>query len=114
MDKLIDELKNMLVKAKLYTYEKLNKMGDVTIQAKFMEHFEILETTNILKKKEIYYIPRHAIKTLLVKNKAFQEILEKETFIFIGTPQQPDFRGFEQNDIGWIRLDNANLVKEER
>ena len=50
MDKLIDELKNMLVKAKLYTYEKLNKMGDVTIQAKFMEHFEILETTNILKK----------------------------------------------------------------
>ena len=37
---------------------------------------------------------------------------KNEFIILIGKPRQPIFRGIEQSEIGWIRLDDANLVKE--
>ncbi|MDR2879727.1 MAG: hypothetical protein LBV03_07435 [Fusobacteriales bacterium] len=75
MEKLIEDLRNMLVKSNLYTYKELDKMPDIAIQAKFQEHFETVETMNILEKDiEVYYIPKTFLRGLMAKNKAFKEV----------------------------------------
>ena len=73
MDKLINKFKDMLVRSKLHTYKELDKMADITIQAKFHENFEILETASVFKDVEIYFIHKSDIRTLMIKNKAFKE-----------------------------------------
>ena len=72
-DRLINKLRDMLIKSKLYTLEELDKMDYAAMQLKFIEHFEILETVNLIKeKRETYYILKSSLNEMLTSDKALK------------------------------------------
>lgn len=72
-DRLINKLRDMLIKSKSYTLEELDKMDYAVIQLKFIEHFEILETVNLIKeKRETYYILKSSLNEMLTSDKALK------------------------------------------
>ena len=72
-DRLINKLRDMLIKSKLYTLEEFERMDYSAMQLKFLEHFEILETVNLIKeKRETYYILKSSLNEMLTSDKALK------------------------------------------
>mgnify|MGYP006336542851 FL=1 len=72
-DRLINKLRDMLIKSKLYTLEEFEQMDYAAMQLKFIENLQILETVNLIKeKRETYYIIKSSTNDMLTSDKALK------------------------------------------